>query len=168
MPAIQKLPTFDTLSSYYAQVHNLAAYIRQCTKDRRGDDDFLLQAPDSVPYRELLSSSLVCLPKVTEPPQFQFFEHYDRMKDVIQRAQEHLLVSPKSRPNNIVTLGYKRVRSLSPSIPCTPDHRRLCWMEKRIPGVSSTVSSIQSSWPWRLPSGKSCWKGLDRMLCCIS
>ncbi|KAG1827172.1 uncharacterized protein BJ212DRAFT_1474352 [Suillus subaureus] len=72
MPPIQKLPTSDTLSSYY-----LAAYIQQCTKDRRGDD--LLQAPDSVPYRELLSSSLVC--KVTEPPQFQFFEHYDCMKD---------------------------------------------------------------------------------------
>jgi hypothetical protein len=91
MSVTQKHPTLNVLSSYYAEVHNLEAYIRRCIKEEsfRKDSsqpDFLLQAPDSVQYRELLSSSLVCLSKETvstmESPQFQLSDHYDCMKDV--------------------------------------------------------------------------------------
>src|ERR1700730_4063039 len=93
MSVTQKHPTFDVLSSYYAEVHNLEAYIRRCLKEElcrkdSGQPDFLLQAPDSIQYRELLSSSLVCLSKQTATtvdqkfPQFQLSDHYDSMKDV--------------------------------------------------------------------------------------
>lgn len=114
MSVTQKHPTLDVLSSYYAQVHNLEAYIRQCIEEPSREDnsqpDFLLQAPDSIQYRELLSSSLVCLSKETvttmEPPRFRLSDHYDRMMDVIQMAQKRLFM--KSKPNNIITLGYSR------------------------------------------------------------
>lgn len=91
MPIAQKNLTLNVLRSYYAEVHNLEAYIRHCIKEESFTKDstqldYLVQAPDSVEYQELLSSSLVCLSKETvatmESPQFQLSDHYDHMKDV--------------------------------------------------------------------------------------
>ena len=83
--------TLGVLSVYYAEVHNLQAYLYKIIKEesyRKACDDtqsdFLLQAPDSLQYRELLNCSFVCLLKeaTTECSQFSAFEHYARMKDV--------------------------------------------------------------------------------------
>ncbi|KAG2060492.1 hypothetical protein BDR06DRAFT_966976 [Suillus hirtellus] len=42
-----------------------------------------------------------------ELPQFQLSDHYDSMKDVIQKAQKRLFAM-RSKPSNIITLGYKK------------------------------------------------------------
>jgi hypothetical protein len=88
MTATKKHLTLDILNFYYAEVYNLYAYLHKVVKEESYrhayDDDFFLQAPDSVHYRELLSCSFVCLSKetATERPQFSAIEQYARMKDV--------------------------------------------------------------------------------------
>ncbi|OJA16666.1 hypothetical protein AZE42_09263 [Rhizopogon vesiculosus] len=120
MAATKKYFTLDILIFYYAEVHSLKAYLQKIIKEESykqaydSDDaqsDFFLQAPDSVHYRELLNCSFVCLSKepTTEHPQFSAIEQYARMKDVIQKAQERLFSASRSKPDNIITLGYKRV-----------------------------------------------------------
>jgi hypothetical protein len=98
MPITQNNLTLNVLRSYYAEVHSLEGYIRRCIKEESFEKDssqldYLVQAPDSVEYRELLSSSLVCLSKETmatmESPQFQLSDHYDRMKDVSTHISDY-------------------------------------------------------------------------------
>lgn len=91
MSVTKKHFTLDILKLYYAEVHDLHAYLYKIIKDEsykqfHGDaqSDFFLQAPDSVHYRELLSCSFVCLSKETamDRPQFSAIEQYACMKDV--------------------------------------------------------------------------------------
>jgi hypothetical protein len=91
MAATKRHLTLDILKFYYAEVHNLQAYLQTIVKEESykhtcGDEqsDFPLQAPDSVEYRELLTCSFVCLSKesTTERGQFSASEPYIDMKDV--------------------------------------------------------------------------------------
>lgn len=91
MAATKRHLTLDILKFYYAEVHNLQAYLQTIVKEESykhtcGDEqsDFPLQAPDSVKYRELLTCSFVCLSKesTTERGQFSASEPYIDMKDV--------------------------------------------------------------------------------------
>lgn len=83
--------TLDVLNFYYAEVHNLQAYLQKIVKEESfkqtcgdGQSDFPLQAPDSVQFRELLTCSFVCLSKesTTERTQFSASEPYIDMKEV--------------------------------------------------------------------------------------
>lgn len=128
MAATKRHLTLDILNFYYAEVHNLQAYLQIIVKEESykhtcgdGQSDFPLQAPDSVQYRELLTCSFVCLSKefTTERGQFSASEPYIDMKDVIQKAQERLFGAPNSKfkPDNIITSGYKRALEVN-AAPC--------------------------------------------------
>ncbi|CCM03069.1 uncharacterized protein FIBRA_05189 [Fibroporia radiculosa] len=103
--------TLAILHAYYPVVCGLRDYLRGVLEPKPAyqGPDFEPHDGDTPAYRALLEGAYVALPaERTDARRFSPIAPMVHVREIIDRAQEKLFL--KARPQNVITLGYRRVK----------------------------------------------------------